>query len=141
MCSFRVADEVKGEIPLGFVVLKSGVTRDHKKIASELIGMVRERIGPIASFKNVVIINRLPKTRSGKILRSTMKKIADGETYTVPATIDDPAVLTELGGRLREAGFREPESCLCGLLENRFNFWFSGLYWNMDELIKITPEP
>ncbi len=102
---FRVADEVKGEIPLGFVVLKSGVTRDHKKIASELIGMVRERIGPIASFKNVVIINRLPKTRSGKILRSTMKKIADGETYTVPATIDDPAVLTELGGRLREAGF------------------------------------
>ena len=100
-----VADDIKGEIPLGFVVLKSGVTRDHKKIAAELIGMVRQRIGPIASFKNVVIINRLPKTRSGKILRSTMKKIADGESYTVPATIDDPAVLSDLGGRLREAGF------------------------------------
>ncbi|MDD1677326.1 MAG: propionyl-CoA synthetase, partial [Methanomicrobiales archaeon] len=86
-----VCDEIKGEIPVGFIVLKAGVARDSRDIVRELIQMVRERIGPIASFKTALIVKRLPKTRSGKILRGTMKKIADGSSYRVPATIDDPA--------------------------------------------------
>ena len=79
------ADEVKGEIPLGFIVLKAGVKRDRKVILQELVQMVREKIGPIASFKLAIIVSRLPKTRSGKILRGTLKKIADGEDYRIPA--------------------------------------------------------
>jgi propionyl-CoA synthetase len=100
-----VADEIKGEIPLGFVVLKAGVTRDPAGILSELYRMVREQIGPIASFKAAAVVRRLPKTRSGKILRGTMKKIADGEPYQVPPTIDDPTILDEIRENLRALGY------------------------------------
>ena len=100
-----VSDSVKGEIPLGFIVLKSGTTKDHTEIIREVIGMVREKIGPIASFKKAVVVKRLPKTRSGKILRRTMKKIADGEEYRIPATIDDPATLDEITQSLSTIGY------------------------------------
>ncbi|NYT16442.1 MAG: propionyl-CoA synthetase [Methanomicrobiales archaeon] len=100
-----VADAVKGEIPVGFIVLKAGVTRDQNEITRELVRMVREKIGPIASFKTAVVVKRLPKTRSGKILRGTMKKIADGTEYRVPATIDDPAVLGEITESLATLGY------------------------------------
>jgi propionyl-CoA synthetase len=95
-----VADPVKGEVPIGFVVLKAGVTRPDAEIVAELVQRVRERIGPVASFKVAVVVKRLPKTRSGKILRGTMKKIADGEEYRLPATIDDPAILPEITAAL-----------------------------------------
>jgi len=100
-----VADAVKGEIPVGFIVLKAGVIRDRDEIIRELVRMVREKIGPIASFKTAVVVKRLPKTRSGKILRGTMKKIADGTEYRVPATIDDPAVLGEITENLASIGY------------------------------------
>jgi len=98
------ADPLKGEVPLGFAVLKAGVTRDRKEIVRELVQLVRDRIGPVASFKTAVIVPRLPKTRSGKILRGTMKKIADGTEYRVPATIDDPAILDEIAAALKSLG-------------------------------------
>jgi propionyl-CoA synthetase len=94
------ADAVKGEVPVGFVVLKAGVARPDAVIVAELVQRVRERIGPVASFKVAVVVKRLPKTRSGKILRGTMKKIADGEEYRLPATIDDPAILPEIAAAL-----------------------------------------
>lgn len=94
-------DEFKGQLPLGFVVLKSNVQRDHEEIKKELVQMVRDQIGAVASFKEVVIVPRLPKTRSGKILRGTIRKIADGESYTVPSTIDDPATLKEIEEALK----------------------------------------
>jgi propionyl-CoA synthetase len=100
-----VGDEVKGEVPVGFIVLKTGVSRDQRDISAELIRTVREKIGPIASFKVVVIVKRLPKTRSGKILRGTMKKIADGADYRIPATIDDPAILDEIKDSLATVGY------------------------------------
>lgn len=100
-----VADELKGEVPLGLVVLKAGVTRPPGEITRELIGLVREKIGPVASFKLVTIVKRLPKTRSGKVLRGTMKKIADGTPYQTPATIDDPAILDEIAEALRPLGY------------------------------------
>ncbi|MCB8924664.1 MAG: propionyl-CoA synthetase [Ardenticatenaceae bacterium] len=100
-----VADELKGEIPLGTVVLKAGVIRPHEDIIKELIQMVREKIGPVASFKIATVVERLPKTRSGKVLRGTMKKIADGETYRMPATIDNPAILEEIAHDLAELGY------------------------------------
>ena len=100
-----VADELKGEIPLGTVVLKAGVIRPHDKIIAELIQMVREKIGPVASFKIATVVERLPKTRSGKVLRGTMKKIADGEIYRMPATIDNPAILKEIADDLAELGY------------------------------------
>jgi propionyl-CoA synthetase len=100
-----VADELKGEIPLGFVVLKAGVDRPREDIIKELIQMVRERIGPVAAFKIATIVQRLPKTRSGKILRSTMKQIADGIEYRTPATIDDPVILDEIAESLQELGY------------------------------------
>jgi propionyl-CoA synthetase len=90
------ADAVKGEIPFGLVVLKAGVTRDAATIQQELVALVREKIGPVAAFKDALVVPRLPKTRSGKILRSTMRKIANGETPAVPATIEDPAVLDQI---------------------------------------------
>ena len=102
------ADEIKGEIPLGFIVLKSGVRRVQAEIAAELIALVREKIGPVASFKQAIIVARLPKTRSGKIVRGTMKKIADGKPYNVPATIDDPATIDEVAAALQEAGYPAP---------------------------------
>jgi len=95
-----VADPVKGEVPLGFVVLKAGVVRPEAEIVADLVRRVRERIGPVASFKVAVVVKRLPKTRSGKILRGTMKKIADGQEYRMPATIDDPAILPEIATAL-----------------------------------------
>jgi propionyl-CoA synthetase len=100
-----VADELKGEVPVGFVVLKAGVTRDRRTIIEEIICLVRERIGPVAAFKQAVIVKRLPKTRSGKVVRGTIKKIADGVPYNVPATIDDPATLDEIGADLTTIGY------------------------------------
>jgi propionyl-CoA synthetase len=100
-----VNDAIKGEIPVGFIVTKAGVTRAEDEIGRELIDLVRERIGPVAAFKTALVVKRLPKTRSGKILRGTMKKIADGQEYGVPATIDDPAILTEIGDVLRHVGY------------------------------------
>ncbi|HEX2573837.1 MAG TPA: AMP-binding protein [Polyangia bacterium] len=91
-----VHDELKEQVPVGFLVLKSNATRPPAVVASEVVRLVRERIGPVASFKQALVVPRLPKTRSGKILRSTMRSIADGQPYKLPATIDDPAVLQEL---------------------------------------------
>jgi propionyl-CoA synthetase len=100
-----VADDIKGEVPLGTVVLKAGVNRSELVIAQELVQMVREKIGPVASFKVAAVVKRLPKTRSGKILRGTMKKIADGVEYRLPATIDDPAILGEIKEALEGLGY------------------------------------
>ena len=94
------ADALKGEVPVGFIVLKAGVSRDRAAIESEVVDLVRERIGPVAAFKTALTVPRLPKTRSGKILRGTMKKIADGTGFNMPATIDDPAILDEIGAAL-----------------------------------------
>jgi propionyl-CoA synthetase len=99
-----VADTLKGEVPCGFVVLKAGVTRSHADIEKEIVGLVRERIGPVAAFKLAITVPRLPKTRSGKILRGTMKKIADHEPWTMPATIEDPKVLDEIGDAVKGRG-------------------------------------
>ena len=100
-----VADDLKGELPLGLVVLKAGADRPHEEIERELVAKVREEIGPVAAFKLVAVVKRLPKTRSGKILRGTMKKIADGQAWTMPATIDDPAILGEIEEALGRLGF------------------------------------
>jgi propionyl-CoA synthetase len=100
-----VTDSLKGELPLGLVVLKSGVARPVDALAAELVALVREQIGPVAAFKHVVVVDRLPKTRSGKILRGTMKRIADGQEYRMPATIDDPAILAEIAGALQTIGY------------------------------------
>ncbi|HJN59661.1 MAG TPA: propionyl-CoA synthetase [Alphaproteobacteria bacterium] len=96
-----VGDKLKGQLPLGFLVLNAGVTRDHGAIVADVVAMVRERIGPVAAFKTATVVSALPKTRSGKILRGTMQKIADGEDHKVPATIDDPAVLDEITKSLK----------------------------------------
>jgi len=100
-----VADAVKGEVPVGMVVLKAGVDRKVEEILAELIDLVRAKIGPVAAFKKVTVVVRLPKTRSGKILRGTMKHIADGQDYKMPATIDDPEILSEIEGTLRGIGY------------------------------------
>ena len=100
-----VADDLKGQLPVGLVVLKAGVDRDTDDIVSEVISMVRERIGPVAVFKQAVVVGRLPKTRSGKILRGTMRRIADSEEYRVPATIEDPLVLDEVRDALQSIGY------------------------------------
>lgn len=99
-----VADALKGEVPLGMVVLKAGVDRDQSEIVKELVQRVRGTIGPVAAFKMAIVVKRLPKTRSGKVLRGTMKKIADGVEWTAPATIDDPATLDEIGESLTALG-------------------------------------
>jgi propionyl-CoA synthetase len=98
------ADALKGEVPLGFLVLKSGVSKAHAEIEKEVVALVREKIGPVASFRKAITINRLPKTRSGKILRGTIKKIADGEEWSMPATIDDPVILDEITAALKQHG-------------------------------------
>lgn len=100
-----VNDELKGQVPMGFVVLKSGVARAGDEIISEMVASVRERIGPVAAFKLAVIVARLPKTRSGKILRGTIQKIANGEDYAMPATIDDPVILDEITDALSHIGY------------------------------------
>ncbi|MEM1155317.1 MAG: propionyl-CoA synthetase [Pseudomonadota bacterium] len=91
-----ITDAMKGQLPLGLIVLNAGVTRDTDEIVNEVIALVRDRIGPVAAFKLCAKVDRLPKTRSGKILRGTMRSIADGEPYKIPATIDDPAILDEV---------------------------------------------
>ncbi len=100
-----VADQLKGEIPLGFLVLNAGVERRHHDIVEEVIQMVRSEIGPVAAFKTAIVVQRLPKTRSGKILRGTMKKIADKTEWKMPATIDDPVILDEITERLQAIGY------------------------------------
>jgi propionyl-CoA synthetase len=99
------ADQLKGQLPVGLLVLKAGVERPRDEIVSEAVQMVRDRIGAVAAFKTATIVDRLPKTRSGKILRATMRKIADSEQYTTPATIDDPAILDEIHDALRSIGY------------------------------------
>ncbi|WP_226779749.1 AMP-binding protein [Oceaniglobus trochenteri] len=96
-----VADPVKGQVPMGLICLSKGVEKPHAEIEAECVARVRERIGPVASFRLCKVVERLPKTRSGKILRATMGKIADGETFKAPATIDDPAILDEIAAALR----------------------------------------
>ncbi len=100
-----VADELKGQLPVGLVVLKSGVTRAHERIIDELIELMRARVGPVAAFKQAIVVERLPKTRSGKVLRNTMRKIADGEAYNMPPTIDDPVILDEIAESLGALGY------------------------------------
>ncbi|HJU17846.1 MAG TPA: propionyl-CoA synthetase [Stellaceae bacterium] len=103
-----VADPLKGQVPLGLLVLKAGVARPAAAIEREAIALVRERIGPVASFKAALVVARLPKTRSGKVLRGTMRQIADGEDYRMPATIDDPQILDEIREALQQAGYSRP---------------------------------
>ena len=100
-----VDDALKGQVPMGFVVLKSGVARAGDEIIKELVADVREKIGPVAAFKLAVIVARLPKTRSGKILRGTIQKIANGQEFAMPATIDDPAILDEIADALSHIGY------------------------------------
>jgi len=100
-----VEDQLKGQVPMGFIVLKAGVTKNDQDIQKEVVGMVRSEIGALACLKDVTVVKRLPKTRSGKILRSTMRKIADGQKFTVPSTIEDPAVLGEIEGALKDIGY------------------------------------
>ena len=91
-----IADKLKGQLPIGLIVLKAGVEKDDEMISKECIQMVRDKIGPVAAFKVAIVVKRLPKTRSGKILRGTVRKIADKEDYKIPATIDDPVILDEI---------------------------------------------
>ncbi|WP_304614029.1 propionyl-CoA synthetase [Paracoccus sp. (in: a-proteobacteria)] len=100
-----VADPLKGQAPLGLLCLKKGVKTEHAQVVAEVVRMVRDRIGPVAAFKTACVVDRLPKTRSGKILRATMAKIADGETVKAPATIDDPAILDEIRRSLAGIGY------------------------------------
>lgn len=100
-----VTDALKGQAPVGFLCLNAGCNRPHPEIVAEVVALVREKIGPVAAFKLACVVDRLPKTRSGKILRGTMVKIADGESYKMPATIDDPAILDEIAVALRGLGF------------------------------------
>ncbi len=102
---FGIEDSFKGQLPLGLIVLKAGVNRDPNEIKQEIAQMVRNQIGPIACYRDTIIVERLPKTRSGKILRGILRKIADGQSYTMPATIDDPAILIEIEEKLRSLGF------------------------------------
>ena len=100
-----VTDQLKGQLPMGFVCLTKGVNRPHDEIARECVKLVREKIGPVAAFKLVAVVDRLPKTRSGKILRATMVKIADGAEFKMPATIDDPAILDEIRESVGALGY------------------------------------
>ncbi len=105
-----VADQLKGQLPVGFLVLKAGVTKDDAEVVAEVVRMVREKIGPVAAFKTATVVDRLPKTRSGKILRGTMQKIADNEDYKMPATIDDPTILGEIDEALQGIGYSSGRS-------------------------------
>jgi len=104
-----VADDLKGQLPMGFLCLNSGSNRRHEDVVKECVALVREQIGPVAAFKLAVVVDRLPKTRSGKILRATMVKIADGEDFKMPATIDDPAILDEIAAALKTLGYPKPQ--------------------------------
>jgi propionyl-CoA synthetase len=100
-----VHDDLKGQIPVGFLVLKKGVDRDPHEIVAEVVQMVRQKIGPVAAFKTAVVVPALPKTRSGKVLRGTMQKIADGNDYKMPATIDDSSALNGIENALVGVGY------------------------------------
>jgi propionyl-CoA synthetase len=100
-----VTDQLKGQVPVGFLCLNSGADRDDAEVVAECVKLVREKIGPVAAFKLAVVVNRLPKTRSGKILRGTMVKIADSEAFKAPATIEDPAILDEIKAALQSIGY------------------------------------
>ena len=102
---FGVKDPLKGQLPVGLVVLNAGVSRGEDEVVPELVALVRERIGPVAAFKQACVVERLPKTRSGKVLRGTMRKIADAEPYRTPPTIDDPAILDEIRVALQRLGY------------------------------------
>ena len=102
-----VADQLKGQLPIGFLVLKAGVAREPEDIVAEVVQLVRQQIGPVAAFKQAAVVQRLPKTRSGKILRGTMQKIADNQDYRMPATIDDPVILDEIADALRGLGLAD----------------------------------
>jgi propionyl-CoA synthetase len=102
---FGADDQLKGQVPVGFVVLKAGVDRKPEEIIKELVQMVRNELGALACFKEAAVVKALPKTRSGKILRSTMRKIVDGKEYVVPSTIDDPAVLDAIAESARTIGY------------------------------------
>ena len=97
-----IADKLKGQLPIGLIALKAGVERDNKEITKECVALVREKVGPVAAFKLAIVVKRLPKTRSGKVLRGTVRKIADGESYKVPPTIDDPVILDEIKKDLKD---------------------------------------
>jgi propionyl-CoA synthetase len=100
-----VADQLKGQLPVGFLVLKVGAAGDNDEVAADVIALVRERIGPVAAFKSAVVVDRLPKTRSGKILRGTIARIADDEEWTMPATVDDPVIFDEITSALSTMGY------------------------------------
>ncbi len=100
-----VSDDLKGQVPMGFLCLNKGCTRPHADVVKDCVRLVRDQIGPVAAFKLAVVVDRLPKTRSGKILRGTMVKIADGEPFKMPATIDDPAILDEIAAALKSIGY------------------------------------
>ncbi|MFZ9117518.1 MAG: AMP-binding enzyme, partial [Paracoccaceae bacterium] len=102
-----VSDALKGQLPVGFLCLTKGVNRPHQEIVSECVQMMRDTMGPVAAFKSAAVIDRLPKTRSGKILRATMAKIADGEPFKMPATIDDPVILDEIKIALQSLGYAQ----------------------------------
>jgi propionyl-CoA synthetase len=111
---FGVKDPLKTQLPLGLVVLKAGVRRDPAAIVEELIAIVRDQVGPVANFRQVGIISRLPKTRSGKVLRGTMRQIADGEPYRMPPTIDDPATLDEVRAVVESLGYARTTTAAIG---------------------------
>ncbi len=100
-----VKDELKGQLPMGFLCTNSGTSRSDDEIVKDAVARVRDQIGPVAAFKLAVVVDRLPKTRSGKILRGTMAKIADGEDFRMPATIDDPAILDEIREAVGKLGY------------------------------------
>ena len=100
-----VNDSLKGQVPIGFFVLKSGVTRSADEIAAELVQMVRKELGALACFRQCAVVKALPKTRSGKILRATIRKIADGEDFEIPSTIEDASVLTGITESARILGY------------------------------------
>ncbi|NNE37189.1 MAG: AMP-binding protein, partial [Gammaproteobacteria bacterium] len=100
-----VADEIKGQVPIGFLVLYAGVDRDADDITKEVVQKVRDEIGPVVAFKTALVVSQLPKTRSGKVLRGTIRKIADGEPWKMPATIDNPAILDEITDTLKNVGY------------------------------------
>ena len=100
-----VADDLKGQVPVGMLVINSGCDRDAQDICNEVVQKVRAEIGPVAAFKSAVVVKRLPKTRSGKILRGTMRSIADGTEWKMPATIDDPVILEEITESLSAIGY------------------------------------
>ena len=100
-----VADSLKGELPVGFLVLKVGASRQNDEVVSDVVAAVREQIGPVAAFKKAVVVERLPKTRSGKILRGTIARIASDEDWKMPATVDDPAIFGEITLALATIGY------------------------------------